>query len=166
MRRSPSSGLISPLFILPVESLDPFADPAEDNGGEECADPGSRTGTEKIFCFELDEGEYSAFEPDKDKLLGKLPECLVFGGISCAEEEMAAAGKAAAAGKVKITGIPVGDYLFAQKRKILCKEEIIEMAVEIQMESLWQRLKPGIYLYLRYLFEDNSWVTQLFRPCL
>jgi len=107
--------------------------------------PPENTEEEKVFCFELDAGERLAFEPDQNKLLGEL----VFGG------EAAASGKAE---------IPKGNYLFAQQRKFLSKDEIIGMAADIQMEGLWQRLKPGETLYLRYLFEDGSWVTQLFRP--
>jgi len=156
--------LISPIFVLPMENLDPFTSPIGGNGGDKCAAIGSCSGAEKVFCFKLDEAEYLAFEPDQAKLLGTLPESLVFGGISSAGEEGAAAGKEKTAGKTTAAEIPKGNYLFAQKRKILSKEEIIEMAVEIQMEGLWQRHKPGRFLYLRYLFEDGSWVTQLYRP--
>ena len=59
--------------------------------------------------------------------------------------------------------LPAGNYLFAQKRESLDRESVINMAVEIQQEGLWQRLKPGRRLYLRRLFEDGSEVTQLFR---
>ena len=98
--------------------------------------PGSE---EKLFCFELDETQYRLFEPDSVKLLGKT----------------------AAEGTEEL---PPGNYLFAQERKILSREEIIGLAVEIQQEGLWQRLTPGKKLYLRYLFEDGCFVTQLFRP--
>jgi hypothetical protein len=92
---------------------------------------------EKLYCFLLDENERSSFEPDRETLLGRL----VFSQV-----------------------LPEGNYLFAQKRDILSRDEIIDMAVEIQAEGLWQRLKPGNMLYLRYLFEDSKAVTQLFRP--
>jgi len=94
---------------------------------------------EKLFCFELDETQRLSFEPDTDKLLEKT--------ISGEKLEL-----------------PQGDYLFAQQRKILSREEIIALAAEIQQEGLWQRLTPGKKLYLRYLFEDGSFVTQVLRP--
>jgi len=92
---------------------------------------------EKLYCFLLDENEYCSFEPNRETLLGRLVNSQV---------------------------LPEGNYLFAQKREILSRDEIIDMAVEIQAEGLWQRLKPGKTLYLRYLFEDSKAVTQLFRP--
>ena len=93
---------------------------------------------EKIFCFELEETQYRSFEPEKAK----------FFGSRIMDEKV----------------LPQGDYLFAQKREILKREEIMNLAVEMQQEALWQRLEPEKKLYLRYLFEDGSWVTQLFRP--
>ena len=92
---------------------------------------------EKLYCFLLNENEYCSFEPNRETLLGRL----VFSQV-----------------------LPEGNYLFAQKREILSRDEIIDMAVEIQSEGLWQRLKPGKTLYLRYLFEDSKAVTQLYRP--
>jgi len=92
---------------------------------------------EKLYCFQLNENECNNFEPDRETLIGPL----VFSQV-----------------------LPGGEYLFAQKREILSKDEIIDMAVEIQAEGLWQRLKPGKTLYLRYLYEDGSAVTQLYRP--
>jgi len=114
--------LLSPLYYTSTEG-DPF-NYREGDG-------------EKLYCFRLDENEYSCFEPNKETLLGRL----VFNQV-----------------------LPEGNYLFAQKRAILSRDEIIDMAAEIQAEGLWQRLKPGKTLYLRYLFEDSKAVTQLFRP--
>ena len=130
--------LLSPLCYVPEENPNPF---------------GCREGSgEKLFCFELDEDQYSSFEPDMQKLLKSL----VFGGD-------AVTGEGKGDGKT-VFQLPGGNYLFAQKREILKKEEIIALAVEIQLEGLWQRLLPGKMLYLRYLFEDGRPVTQLFRP--
>ena len=100
---------------------------------------------EKLFCFELDETQAMEVEPDKATLLGNS----VFGG------------KASDAPGEELSS---GHYLFAQKREILSRDAIVDMAVEIQKEGLWQRLVPGKKLYLRYLFEDGRSVTQLFRP--
>ena len=131
--------LTSSLFYTPCDVPDPFA-----YGGGTGGFPGEET----LFCFDLDEAVYRSIEPDEKKLIKKL----VFGGKSAG---------------VPGTGsleLPGGNYFFAQKRGKINKEEILSLAVEIQQEVLWQRLEPGKRLYLRYLFEDGSMVTQLFRP--
>ena len=130
--------LLSPLYFIPQTDADPFGY-REENG-------------EMIFYFELDEGQYQNIEPDKDKLLGNP----VFGGKSAGDLPEGGEG---------LRELPQGNYLFAQKREILSSREIIDIAVEIQQEGLWQRLQMGKGLYLRYLFEDGQGVTQLFRPC-
>ena len=127
--------LLSPLYYVPVAESDPFNYKETGSDGEE------------IYCFEVDEKEALSFEPDKTKLLGDL----IFSGKAAREDET-------------ILELPKGDYLFAQEREILSREEIITMAVEIQQEGLWQRRTLGKILYLRYLFEDGRFVTQLFRP--
>ena len=127
--------LASPLFyILDTESA-PF-DYREDG--------------EKLFCFQLEEAEYLRFEPDKEKLIGRL----LF------------SGKVAENNTEGAIELPSGNYIFAQEKRHLNREEIADMAAEIQSEALWQRLKPGDKLFLRYLYEDGNWVTQLFRPYL
>jgi hypothetical protein len=60
--------------------------------------------------------------------------------------------------------LPRGNYLFAQVRETLSRDEIIDLAIEVQSEGLWQRLELGFKYYLRFLFEDGSPVTQVFRP--
>ena len=127
--------LISPLYFSPLKDADPFCY-WEENG-------------ETVFCFELDEVQRMSIEPDKKTFLGTM----VFGGK--------AAGSGA--GKEPLE-LPQGHYLFAQKRELLCRDEILAMAVEVQKEGLWQRLKLGEKLYLRYLYEDGCVVTQLYRP--
>jgi len=128
--------LLSPLYFTDAES-DPF-NYREGDG-------------EKFYCFTLNESESSSFEPDKKTLLDRL----VFSAnaVTGAQRET-----------VRAQSLPEGSYLFAQKRELLSREEIIDMAVEIQAEGLWRRLKPGKILYLRYLFEDSKSVTQLYRP--
>ena len=127
--------LLVPIFYFPEAAPDPFSY-REGNG-------------EKLYCFEIDETQRLNIEPDAKTLLKKL----VFGGIAVA----------GAAGEARLE-LPAGDYLFAQEREILGRDEIIAAAVEIQAEGLWQRLEPGNRLYLRYLSEDGRGVTQLFRP--
>jgi len=133
--------LISPLYYCPREDPQPFGY-TEGSG-------------EKLFCFELDESQFRSIEPDKMKLLGNL----LFGG-----DAAGAHGSAPAEAEGELWQLPQGNYLFAQKREILNREDIINLAAEIQQEGLWERLLPGKKLYLRYLFEDGRAVTQLFRP--
>jgi len=102
---------------------------------------------EKLYCFEIDENQRLSIEPDAKTLLKKL----VFGGCVGLQ------------GEAQLE-LPVGDYLFAQERELLGRDDIIAAAIEIQAEGLWQRLEPGNRLYLRRLFEDGRSVTQLFRP--
>ena len=167
--------LISPLYYTPLAQPEPFDYPAPSAGKpapptERSADcpPMEVTGApgeERLFCFELDEREAGSFEPDKNGLLARL----VFGGAAAGcEPGWAPGGDPGGTKGAEETQpeLPRGKYLFAQKREILSRDDIITMAVEIQQEGLWQRLEPGKTLYLRYLFEDGSFVTQLFRPYL
>ena len=101
---------------------------------------------EKLFCFELNRAQAQEFEPDKREFL----------------REMIFAGKAAEGDGGQ--ALPPGNYLFAQRRELVCRAGIVDMAVEIQQEGLWQRLSLGGTLYLRRLFEDGCSVTQVLRP--
>ena len=138
--------LLAPLYYAPLAQLNPF-----DKGNKINA-----CGEERLYCFELDEEQCFNFEPDKLKFLGRC----VFGGSVLKDVIL----KDAALKGDEFLELPAGNYLFAQKRESLDRESIINMAVEIQQEGLWQRLKPGRRLYLRRLFEDGSEVTQLYRP--
>jgi hypothetical protein len=99
----------------------------------------SEGGGESLFCIELASPESLKFEPEPAGLLGALV-------------------------RTEKPTLPAGLYMFSQMRQMLCKDEILEMAVEIQKEALWQRLIPEPRLYLRYLYEDGRGVTQIFRP--
>ena len=135
--------LQAPLFYVAVNGLLPF-DNKEIKG-------------EKLFCFELDLAQYSNFEPEKEKFFEKL----VFAGEPVDKLNFQQSVKQDPA--KKFLEVPRGNYLFFQKQGILAREELAVIAAEMQMEGLWQRLKPGNNLYLRYLFEDEKWVTQLLR---
>jgi hypothetical protein len=132
--------LLAPIYYAPEKESNPFNFETE-NG-------------EKLYCFKIDENESMSFEPDTEKLLGHL----IFQGSG----EIIAGPQEA--GEQPAAELPAGKYLFAQEREILSREGIIAMAVEIQEEALWQGLEPGNRIYLRYLFEDGKWVTQLYRP--
>ena len=140
----------SPLFYIPIHGADPF------NYRERSDDA---SGGERIFCFELDESEREKFEPDITKFLRNLiftGKAAVKTAKNTVDEEMEASEE--------LLVLPRGDYLFAQKREILNRDDILAMAAEIQQEGLWQRLRIGKRLYLRYLFEDGCVATQIFMP--
>ena len=132
--------LLSPLFYSPDNGADPF----------NCPEDG-----ERLFCFKLNQAQYLNFEPDKEGFIGSL----IFSGKALDEGDTELKGEAS-------LELPAGNYMFAQEKRLLNRDEIIDMAIEIQSETLWQRLKPEGKLFLRYLYEDGNWVTQLFRPYL
>ena len=124
-----------------TEGLIPFA--IEDDASEEL-----------LFCFELDAEQAQSIEPQADCFPGKL----LFTGRKTAENSGADSG----APKVQL---PAGLYLFSQQRKALNRDECVFAAAEQQKDGLWEGLIPGKLLFIRYLAEDGSAVTQLFR-CL
>jgi hypothetical protein len=110
---------------------------------------GKTDGIERLFCFELDSSLALEFQPDKEK----FPGALVFAGKAADSEPPDSAH----------FELPAGTYLFAQVRETLAKDDIIHLAIEVQNEGLWQRLKLDSRYYLRFLSEDGSPVTQIFR---
>ena len=67
--------------------------------------------------------------------------------------------------------LPAGEYLFSQYRSELPNQpewlelsKIRDMAVEQQKDGLWERHKLKNQLYVRFLYEDGAFVTQIFRP--
>jgi hypothetical protein len=143
--------LLAPLFYIPAPELVPFR----------CgAGPQIFRGGECLFCFSIDEAQGRSIEPDPSALLGPLtvagrspPGCP--GGCSDG-----CSGGAPAGG----LDLPRGRYLFAQERAFLGREAVIRLAVEMQKDGLWERLRLENRLYLRCLYEDGAAVTQLFRP--
>ncbi|MDR3335144.1 MAG: hypothetical protein LBT13_09725 [Treponema sp.] len=110
---------------------------------------------ELLFCFAISPAQGQSIEPEADRYLEKL----IFQG----RLEMQLAGEGIAADTIPVE-LPAGKYLFAQTREALGQEAFIQMAMEVQKEGLWERLKPKNQLYLRYLFEDGKAVTQVLRP--
>jgi hypothetical protein len=131
--------LRAPLFYNQDPALLPFC-------------PGDVKAGETLFCFALDGAQGRSIEPDPTAFLGPL----------------LAGGRSAAGGCGGGEGLelPQGHYLFAQERRDrpLEEDEIILMAIEVQKDGLWERLALEDRLYLRYLHEDGSAVTQIFRP--
>jgi hypothetical protein len=108
--------------------------------------PADEAAPEQLFCFEIDREQAGRIDPEADRFLGEL----VFSGTGNGKQ-----------GKVQL---PAGLYLFTQQRRELNREECVIMAIEQQKDGLWERLHLENRLYIRYLFEDGSPVTQLFRP--
>ena len=128
--------LRSPLFYTRVKDL-----PREMSEDEEF-----------LLFYELDSVQSRSIEPEKELLLGSL----VFTGRRNNAET----------GSNDDLKLPAGNYLFVQYRgPVLSCEEWLEMAIEQQKDGLWERYKLKNELYVRFLFEDGSFVTQLFRPC-
>jgi hypothetical protein len=132
--------LFAPLVYIPDPELLPFPR----GEGQEAAET-----PERLFWFTLDEAQGRSIEPDPAVFLGPP----------------GAGGYLAPAGyKGEGLELPRGRYLFAQERGTLGREGITAMAIEIQKDGLWERLRLDGRLYLRYLYEDGSAVTQVFRP--
>jgi len=130
--------LRAPLLYTETPGLNAFGCP-----------PISEAATEFLFCFELDQEQAQSIEPEPDNFLGRL----VFSGKNVQDRQ----------GDLEL---PAGLYLFAQQRGVIGREECIALAIEQQKDGLWERIKLGNRLFLRYLYEDGSQVTQIFRVCL
>ncbi|GHU59786.1 hypothetical protein FACS189444_5710 [Spirochaetia bacterium] len=114
---------------------------------------------ETLFQFELNPDQYLSIEPDIDQYLGAL-----IASGSLAASSLAASNLAASSRAGNSLELPAGEYLFAQIREALDREESVLLAVEVQKDGLWERFSLGSGLYVRYLFEDGKPVTQVFRP--
>jgi hypothetical protein len=122
---------------------------------------GPEADRERLFCFALDETQGKSIEPDPAAFLGPL--------LAAGYEPSAATANAAETGSRETLELPRGHYLFAQERRTPPngppgRDEVISMAIEVQKDGLWERLSLEGRLYLRYLYEDGSIVTQVFRP--
>jgi len=147
--RSPIEYVEAPL--VPFAGFFPAGDPAAGTHAAEEA-------REFLFRFELDQEQAARIDPDPAAFPGEL----VFAGRRGGGREIAGQGAQSVAGRGTL---PEGQYAFVQERRELGREECVAMAIEQQKDGLWERLRLGNLLYIRYLFEDGSPVTQLFRPC-
>ena len=96
---------------------------------------------EKNFCYAINPLEAVKIDPDPS---------LYF--ISRREER----GK-----------LDAGEYYIVQTENDLHKTgELLNLAIELQKEALWNRFKLNSELYLRSFSEDGSAVTQLWRPII
>jgi hypothetical protein len=133
--------LLGPLVYAEDRDMKPF-----DSGEPSMA----AAGDDRLFCFEISDGQGKNIEPDPALFLGPL----IFSGRTA--EKMDSFGDR--------LELPAGTYLFAQERRILNRDECIRMAIEVQKDGLWERLQPESRLYIRFLAEDGKGVTQVFRP--
>jgi hypothetical protein len=140
--------LRAPLLYREDRNLEPW--------GPENPGPGDSETAERLFCFALDAAQGQSIEPDPSRFLGPL--------LAAGRSVTGPANRASPAepgGSLELSG---GTYLFAQQRENLGREAFIGMAIELQKDGLWERLRLGDRLYLRYLTEDGKRVTQVFRP--
>jgi hypothetical protein len=147
--------LFTPLVYSPAPDLLPFV-PAGTREGTAVSGLG-----ERLFCFALDEAQSRRIEPDSALLLGPLTSAgFLAPGVPPGP---GGTGAGSAAGGERLE-LPRGRYLFAQERGALDREGVLAMAIEVQKDGLWERLHLDGRLYVRYLYEDRSAVTQVFRP--
>lgn len=106
---------------------------------------------EVLMLFEIDEKNGKSIEPDTADLLGSP----LWVGVM----------KKDGSGGASLE-LPLGKYFFAQVREILDEKGCTELVVEVQKEGLWERKILGNKVYLRYLYEHGSPVTQAFRELL
>jgi hypothetical protein len=111
---------------------------------------------EMLLCYEVNSVQGGSIEPDRERFLGRL----LFTGEKPPETPSVSAEKTE-----EFVSLPQGDYLFMQCRSgaVLTSDEWLDLAIEQQKDALWERNKPLNLLYVRFLFEDGAFVTQVFR---
>ncbi len=107
---------------------------------------------EILIMFEIDDVQGKSIEPMLSKLL-EQPRW-----VGMMKKDTSDAGT--------IVELPRGTYFFSQVREILDAESSAKLAAEVQKEALWERRRLGNTVYLRYLYEHDGPVTQIFRELL
>jgi hypothetical protein len=128
-----------------------------------CQDP-SQLKNEKLeneeilLCYEVNPVQGCSIEPERDYLLGKL----LFIGQKIPESQNGGTDEKE---RNNLVSLPQGNYLFTQCRSeaVLSRDVWLDLAIEQQKDGLWERNKLVNLLYIRFLFEDGSFVTQVFR---
>jgi hypothetical protein len=111
---------------------------------------------EYLFGFEIDSGQYRSIEPESASFIGKP---FFRGRLSPVQN-----GGQDPQGT--FFALEAGRYLFMQSREPVGREGILDMALELQKEGLWEGFDLDRRLFLRYVFEDGCMVSQLWRPIL
>jgi hypothetical protein len=136
--------LRSPLLYLSVKNL-----PSKFNENDEF-----------LLYYELDPVQSQSIEPVREQ----LPCFLVFSGVKTDDNCQPQGGLTA-----EEAALPAGKYLFTQSRSLSDEISVnfytdwLDLAIEQQKDGLWERYKLTNKLYVRYLFEDGKFVTQIFR---
>jgi hypothetical protein len=113
---------------------------------------------EILLCYEVNSVQGSSIEPDRDYFLGRL----LFIGQKLPESQKSGTDETE---RNDTVSLPQGNYLFTQCRSeaVLSRDEWLDLAIEQQKDGLWEQNKLLNLLYIRFLFEDGSFVTQVFR---
>ena len=107
---------------------------------------------EFLLCYDLDPVQSRSIEPNPEKFLKSLVFYGKNGDINSSQSQK--------------VSIPAGMYLFTQYRSHeapLAQEKWLNLAIEQQKDCLWERYKPENRLFIRFLHEDEAFVTQFFR---
>ncbi|MDR0501951.1 MAG: hypothetical protein LBH16_01385 [Treponema sp.] len=134
---------------------------------------------EILLCFNLDPANSRSIEPEKARFI----DILSFTGQKNTSDE----GKPGVSdSKIDCSGdekgqtvsLPAGNYLFMQSRSdiqepctaqntanpVNTTDEWLDLAIEQQKDGLWERNVLQDILFVRFFYEDNALVTQVFRP--
>ncbi|MCL2196502.1 MAG: hypothetical protein FWB77_02685 [Treponema sp.] len=105
---------------------------------------------EFLLCFELNPSQSRNIEPDPDHFLDNL----LFTGEKIQDDQAH-----------ELVELPQGHYLFSQFRSdaALDRDKWLDLAIEQQKDGLWERYKLTDFLFIRFLYEDGAFVTQIFR---
>ena len=111
---------------------------------------------EFLYNYQLNPQQSQSIEPEKNQFL----EVLLYTGRKIHNNEQT--------DNSQMVSLPQGYYLFVQERsnRALNQDEWLDLAIEQQLDGLWERYKLGNLLYVRFLHEDGAVVTQVFRVCL
>nr|AXS01210.1 hypothetical protein [uncultured bacterium] len=123
--------------------------------------PNFNENDEILLCYDLDPVQSRSIEPDP----ALFPGSQVFFGHKTGDT-----GGLPEDLQAETVSLPAGKYLFSQRRSglepdnsITAVENWLDLAIEQQKDALWERHKPGNRLFVRVLYEDGEWATQVFR---
>ena len=123
-----------------------------------------QAGAGYLFSFHLDPARTARIDPDPADYLGNCAASGAAGpGVFWPDAPPGAPLGVQPEGDC--LELPAGRYYVTQVRRLLRDpEDLNGLAVELQKEGLWERLKLGNTLFLRFLYEDGAPVVQLWRP--
>ena len=123
---------------------------------------------EFLFCYKLNPQQSKSIEPEKERFLDSIEFTgrMLYQANRLSQTEKN--GIEPETAQEKTVSLPQGVYLFMQQRsdKPLTQPEWLDLAIEEQKDGLWERNNPEAVLYVRFLYEDEAFVTQVFRKVL